>query len=150
MFSKSDYIMRMAKAVSAVLLKVAFNRKKKLYDEGLAEIQKSTKDIIGLNYDSINKLPIESLMQVLKINEDLYPGKCLALARLLKEEAEIHVLQGRVEEGKDNYIRSFALYKEVLNFSSKISGDYVDSLQKDKDSVSDALKKLSVTEETIR
>jgi len=106
--------MKLAESVSAALLKAVFKREAGKLEEARQELAGSMEKYTGLKYSVVKQGDAASLMMLLGINDSLYPGKCLVLARMLAEEAEISAAAGGADEARDSYAKSLMLYMEAL------------------------------------
>lgn len=101
----------MTEMLTAVLAKVLFNKETKNYEEAGKEIETAAKTIVGLDLRIINILNPEDIIQLMKTS-DLYAGRCLVSAELLKEYADVHELNGK--DNRNIILKSLNLYIEAL------------------------------------
>lgn len=106
-----DYLMRMTEMLTAVIAKVLFNKETKNYEEAEKEIETAAKTIVGLDLRIINILNPEDIIQLMKTS-DLYAGRCLVSAELLKEYADVHELNGK--DNSSIILKSLNLYIEAI------------------------------------
>lgn len=106
-----DYLMRMTEMLTAVIAKVMFNKETKNYEEAEKEIETAAKTIVGLDLRIINILNPEDIIQLMKTS-DLYAGRCLVSAELLKEYADVHELNGK--DNSSIILKSLNLYIEAI------------------------------------
>ena len=106
-----DYLMRMTEMLTAVLAKVLFNKETKNYEEAEKEIETAAKTIVGLDLRIINILNPQDIIQLMKTS-DLYAGRCLVSAELLKEYADVHELNGK--DNSSIILKSLNLYIEAI------------------------------------
>ena len=106
-----DYLLRMTEMLASVLAKVLFNRENKNYEEAEKEIETAAKTIVGLDLRIINILKPDDIIRLMKTT-DLYAGRCLVSAELLKEYADVHELNGK--ESASIMLKSLLLYIEGL------------------------------------
>ncbi|MBK6536775.1 MAG: hypothetical protein IPG09_03010 [Ignavibacteria bacterium] len=106
-----DYLMRMTEMLTAVIAKVMFNKEIKNYEEAEKEIETAAKTIVGLDLRIINILNPEDIIQLMKTS-DLYAGRCLVSAELLKEYADVHELNGK--DNSSIILKSLNLYIEAI------------------------------------
>lgn len=128
MVLRSDYILRIFDTLSAILVKIITSKKNKLYPEALSEIRNSTKLLLGMDYGLVKQLSISDLSVLLKINESQYPGKCITLAELLKEDADIASLQGNDDDSYGSYAKSLYLFIEAFIILHKRKESYVEEI----------------------
>ncbi len=106
-----DYLLRMTEMLTAVLAKVLFNKETKNYEEAEKEIETAAKTIVGLDLRIINILNPEDIIQLMKTS-DLYAGRCLISAELLKEYADVNELNGK--DNRSIILKSLNLYIEAI------------------------------------
>ncbi|MBK6772832.1 MAG: hypothetical protein IPG78_12060 [Ignavibacteria bacterium] len=106
-----DYLMRMTEMLTAVIAKVLFNKETKNYEEAEKEIETAAKTIVGLDLRIINILNPQDIIQLMKTS-DLYAGRCLVSAELLKEYADVHELNGK--DNSSIILKSLNLYIEAI------------------------------------
>ena len=106
-----DYLLRMTEMLTAVLAKVLFNKETKNYEDAEKEIETAAKTIVGLDLRIINILKPEDIIQLMKTS-DLYAGRCLVSAELLKEYADVHELNGK--DNRNIILKSLNLYIEAI------------------------------------
>ena len=108
-----DYLMKMTQMLATVLTKVLFNKEKKNYIEAEKEIESAAKTIVGLDLNLIKILNVEDVLKLMKTS-DVYAGRCLISAELLKEYGDILGEKERINESMDIYIKSLWLYLETI------------------------------------
>ena len=104
-----DYLMKMTQMLTTVLTKVLFNKEKKNYIEAEKEIESAAKTIVGLDLNLIKILNVEDVIKLMKTS-DVYAGRCLISAELLKEYGDILGEKDRINESIDIYIKSLWLF----------------------------------------
>lgn len=108
-----DYLMKMTQMLATVLTKVLFNKEKKNYIEAEKEIESAAKTLVGLDLNLIKILNVEDVLKLMKTS-DVYAGRCLISAELLKEYGDILGEKERINESIDIYIKSLWLYLETI------------------------------------
>ena len=108
-----DYIMRMIQMLVQVLAKILFFKKGGQYPEALDEIQKASKQILGIELEVFRKLSDIQMIEFLSLDVSLGIPKCYAAGILLKEEAEIFAHQKKEPESTDAFVKSLSLLTEV-------------------------------------
>ena len=96
-----------------VLAKILFFKKGGQYPEALNEIQKASKQILGIELEIFRKLSDFQIIDFLSLDVSLGIPKCYAAGILLKEEAEILDLQGKAAESIDARLKSLSLLTEA-------------------------------------
>lgn len=107
-----DYFMKMTQMLAAVLAKVLFHKEVKEYGNAESEIEAAAKTIVGIDLKLFSLLSIEDILKLLKTS-DIYAGRSLITAELLKEYADILELQNN--KFTDLYSKSLELYLEALS-----------------------------------
>jgi hypothetical protein len=112
----ADYIMRLIEQFFLVLSRILFKKNAQRYSEALSEIETAYKNLLGLDARQVHSMPFDELIEWLKMGGRFDAEKCLILAALLKEEAEIRELAGRpMDDGlHDDYVNAFFLFREAL------------------------------------
>jgi len=105
--------MKMTQMLATVLTKVLFNKEKKNYIEAEKEIESAAKTLVGLDLNLIKILNVEDVLKLMKTS-DVYAGRCLISAELLKEYGDILGEKERINESIDIYIKSLWLYLETI------------------------------------
>jgi len=108
-----DYLMKMTQMLATVLTKVLFNKENKNYIEAEKEIESAAKTLVGLDLNLIKILNVEDVLKLMKTS-DVYAGRCLISAELLKEYGDILGEKERINESMDIYIKSLWLYLETI------------------------------------
>ena len=108
---RQDYLMRMIEQLVKVLAKILFNKEGGNYKEALNNIDVAFNNITGLNYNLLNKLSAKDIISLLKISKDDSTAdiKCIVIAKLLKERAEIEKLINK------NNSNRFYDYQKIIN-----------------------------------
>lgn len=123
----NDYIMRMISQLAKVLAHVVQLRERGRDDDALREIDQSMQKMCGLNSQLVNSLSEASLIGALRGGASLDVGKCIVLAGLLKEEADILLGRDREDDAADRYLKSLALYLEAMHDDARLNlPSYVD------------------------
>lgn len=110
---QKDYFLRMTEVLATVLVKVLFNKENKNYIDAEKEIESAAKTLVGLDLKLISILNIEDILKLMKTS-DLYAGRCLVSAELLREYAATYRLKGNDAEAKDFELKSLHLYIESI------------------------------------
>jgi hypothetical protein len=111
-----DYIMRLIEQFFLVLSRILFKKNTQKYAEALSETETAYKNLLGLDARQVHSLSFDELIGWLKMGGRFDAEKCLILAALLKEDAEIHELAGRpMDDGLHaEYAKAFFLYREAV------------------------------------
>ena len=105
----NDYIMRMIQQLVKVLAQILFLRERGRDDDALREIDQSMQRLCGLNSQLVNSLSRASLVAALRGGATLDVGKCLVVAGLLKEEADIVRERGDEDGAADRALKSVGI-----------------------------------------
>lgn len=126
----NDYIMRMIQQLVKVLAQILFLRERGRDDDALREIDQSMQRLCGLNSQLVNSLSRASLVAALRGGATLDVGKCLVVAGLLKEEADIVRERGDEDGAADRALKSLALYLEAMHDDARlVLPSYVDRIR---------------------
>ena len=110
---QKDYLMKMTQMLAAVLVKVLTKKEQKDYAEAEVEIESAAKTMVGLDLKLIKILDINDILKLIKTS-DIFAGRCLVSAELLKEYADILVEKGKHEDSLNIYVKSLHLYLETV------------------------------------
>ena len=108
-----DYLMKMTQLLVAVLAKVLFHKEKNNFDDAQQELESAAKSMVGIDLKLISILSIGDILQLMKTS-DVYAGRCLVSAELLKEYGDILIEKGKPEDSADIYHKSLCLYIEAM------------------------------------
>ena len=112
---RSDYIRRMIEQLSRVLVQIVFHKKNGEYELAVIQINTALKSLVGLDPEIIRTLPAEEIIRLLHIGDQLEAGKCLVIAKLLKERTEILQLSDPTNQSlSESYQKSLSLYLEAI------------------------------------
>jgi len=109
-----DYFMRMAEMLTVFLSKVLLNKEKKKFEDAENELDEAGKAIVGIDLKLFGMLGTEDIVRLMKTS-DIYGGRCLISAELLREYGEIRELNGQKTESNNFYLKSLRLYTEAMN-----------------------------------
>jgi hypothetical protein len=125
-----DYIMRMIRMLVQVLARILFFKKGEQYPEALDEIQKASKQILGIELEIFRKLSDLQMIDFLSLDVSLGIPKCYAAGILLKEEAEILAIQKKESESLDTFVKSLSLLTEVaIHNESPFDTDHASAIE---------------------
>ena len=114
---RQDYIMRMIEQLVKVLAKILFNKETGDFRAANSEIESAFKNITGLDYFMLNKLSDKDIISLLNISKDNAAAtiKCLIIAKLLKEKAELPINEKIFEENSgEEYLKALSLMLEGI------------------------------------
>lgn len=104
----------MVEMLSTVLQKVLFNIEKKQYEFAEDEVETAAKSMVGLDLKLIKILNVEDILKLMKTS-DIYAGRCLVSAELLKVYGDILGEKGKDRDCINIYIKSLWLYLETIS-----------------------------------
>lgn len=93
-----DYIMRMIDLLSKVVARVLFLRKSLEFPKAAAELAAAARNLLGLDPQLIRLMSDTQLIDLLSADDSLSASKCYVLGMLLKEEAELLLVQEKHDE----------------------------------------------------
>ncbi len=110
-----DYIMRLIHMLVQALERILFLKNAREYPKAMDEIQKTSKQLLGVELDVLRRLSDIQIIDLLSLDVSLGIPKCLAAGMLLKEEAEILEFQKKNAESTNAYAKSVSLLTEAAN-----------------------------------
>lgn len=111
---RNDYLMRLIEQFTqALAIALGFKRAKD-YPRALSVIQNTLQQIFGVDAKFIDTIPEEDLLVLLRVNGIIDPDRAVMIAVLEKVTGEIYEAQGQEEGAYYAYLKSLALYLEVL------------------------------------
>ena len=110
-----DYIMRMIEQFSNVLAQIIFNREIKKYELAESEIRKAYKDLLGSDREFVLSLSDDAILQLFKSSSETGYERCVFIAELLIEEAQIIESKGGSAcLASDLYSKAFNVLAQVV------------------------------------
>lgn len=113
MVLEQDYIIRMVRQLTAVLTRVLGLRRAGEDGEALDVIADAYGRLSGVSPSLVHALSEEDLIELLRARGSLDLRRCLTLAELLREEANVYEDQGKAEESYPRYLKSLRLFLEI-------------------------------------
>lgn len=104
------------------LARILFFRETKSYDAALLEIDNAGRSLLGLNTDTIERLPAAGLKSVLGSDPALLRSRMYTAGVLLKEKAEILDLMDNESETAALYVKSLRLMLEEIEGIEELDG----------------------------
>ncbi len=112
---RKDYIMRLIEQFSSALMKIILHKETKEYTQALFEIDTAYKTLLGFDPEFVKAVPEDELVGMMTSGGSIDSNKCIILAELLREEAEIKELENRENDIiLSLYIKSFYIFSEAL------------------------------------
>jgi hypothetical protein len=90
-----DYIMRMIAMLTAVITKIMGFKAQREYPQGLLELEKACKSLLGVDADILEAFTEDQLVELLARDRELAPSRWYILGVLLQERSELLRLSGR-------------------------------------------------------
>ncbi len=124
-----DYFLRMIHQLAQVVAKVLKLSEVKDYTAALEEVQRSSKQLLGMDLRLLTTLSDSELIRLLSLGERFDVEKCVVAAELLRLIGEVKERQGD-ENGKyDSYSTSLSLFLELLfRESERLPKEYFDKM----------------------
>jgi tetratricopeptide (TPR) repeat protein len=120
---RKDYILRVIHEFLDALLRVFNLREAGQYDDALKEIEDACQKYLGLNAQLIAVASDSLLLSLLTLGDRLDTRKCLFLAKLLSEQAQVFELKGEQQKSFWSYTRALSLYAESLSCDGDLRSD---------------------------
>jgi hypothetical protein len=118
---EQDYFMRMISRLSAVLAEVLFHKKAQQLEEARGGVHGGVRSLLGFDPDILHSFSDAQILELLNFrrSESSTSGepdvaKCYAAAILLKEEAEIDMLEGKNAAGINTAAKALSLMLELF------------------------------------
>ena len=108
-----DYLMKMVQMLTEVIARVLLKKDIRDYAGAEEEIVNAAKSIAGLDLNLIKILSAEDMISLMNTS-DIFAGRCLISAELLKEYGDILSDKGNAKESINIYIKSLWLYVEAI------------------------------------
>lgn len=105
------------------LARIIFFRETKSFDAALLEIDNTGKSLLGLNTDTIERLPTEGLKSVLGSDPQLLQSRLYTAGVLLKEKGEILELKNEDADSAALFLKSLRLMTEEINGIEEVDGN---------------------------
>jgi hypothetical protein len=117
-----DYILRMFSMLGRALSRIIFFRETKNYDAALLEIENTGRSLLGLNTDTIERLPAADLKNVLGSDPSLVQSRLYTAGVLLKEKGEILELKDESTDSAGLFLKALRLMTEEIKGIAEIDG----------------------------
>ncbi len=109
-----DYILRMFNLLGQAVARILFFKETKNYGDALVEVDNSTRSLLGLNVDMLERMPLDGLKGIFGSDPALLYSKLYTAGAVLKEKGEILELQNKEDESVGIYMKSLSLFTEGL------------------------------------
>lgn len=111
-----DYILLLIEQFGLFLRKILFHVENKEYDQALNDIDKTYKELLGVDSTLLNNMSGEQIGSYLQVAGSTQYEKSIVIAELLKIEAEIEEGQyGLNNYALDKYLSAFYLLTEAFD-----------------------------------
>jgi tetratricopeptide (TPR) repeat protein len=110
---RQDYILRMIDELGQAWALVVGRMRAGQYEEALGDLDGAARRHVGLSLRLVGGLSSEQLLRMLRTGSALDRGRCVALAELLRQEAEVLDLQGRPGEATASRLKALDVFFEV-------------------------------------
>ena len=121
-----DFIMRMIKQMAHVLQQILNYKKRGQWENAQMVIDVASKQLLNLNIEVIERLEADALIEMFTYNSETEVEKCLTLATLLVEQAEIFENTGQADlKIFELYLKSFQLFNTASNDLQLLKGNYL-------------------------
>ena len=109
-----DYFLRMIHQLAQVIAKVLKLSEAKQHDEALEEIQRSSKQLLGIDLRFLTSLSDTEIIRLLSLGERFEVEKCVVTAELLRLIGEVKERQADEHATYNSYTTSLSLFLELL------------------------------------
>ncbi len=138
MISK-DFLMRQIEILTEVIAKVLLKKDINVKDEIKQEIASGCKSLIGLDYDFINKMPVQQLIGFYSITGKLDVVKTFVTAKLFNLASDSEEIDEKINLKE----KSFYLYNAIL--ANTKEDEYIElkiEIEEELDKIDEELNKL--------
>ena len=124
-----DYFMRMIHQLAQVIGKVLKLNEVKQYTEALEEVQRSSKQLLGMDLQLLTSLSDTEFIRFFSLGERFDVEKCVVTAKLLQLTGEIQERQADEQGSYNSYTTSLSLLLELLfRESETLPKEYFDEI----------------------
>ena len=116
---KNDLQAVKLKQLTETLTKVLEANNNKAYSESEEIIDSAFKQLLGLNSDLANRLPLEDVINFISAYESAEVFKLIILAELIKAQGEIHSLKGNTALWLSLWQKSMSVYIKALDMDKE-------------------------------
>lgn len=106
---KEDYLLRLIRQFTSALARITGFKTSEQYPQALEAIDKAYQDLFGVNSKFVLVLAEKDLLHLLETGGTLDPDKAIAMAGLLKEEAECFERQDQPKESRPRHLKALSL-----------------------------------------
>jgi hypothetical protein len=109
-----DYFLRMIHQLAQVIAKVLKLSEMTRYNEALEEIQRSSKQLLGMDLQFLTRLSNAEFVRLLSLGDRFEVEKCVVIGELLRLVGEVKEREGDEAERFHCYSTSLSLFLELL------------------------------------
>ncbi len=110
---RDDFIKRLIRQFTRFLLKIIGLIDDNDYAQALETIEEVRESVLGINALLIYHLPIQDLIGLFTVAENVDTGKLLMLAELFNVEGDVYAAMGKPEKSETAYFKALDLYLEI-------------------------------------
>jgi hypothetical protein len=123
---QDDYLIRTLVApLAAILATLLFHKKNHQIAESLDTLDKASRSVLGLDRALLSRLTESYLMTLLEGDTEYGAFRYMIAATLIKEEADVRLLEGNEEAGVTLYQKSLRMYLTLtLDHALKLPDEY--------------------------
>lgn len=111
---ENDYLIRMLLPFEQAIVAILLNKKAQKAEAALEAIGRASQLILGLNPKLMSLLSDAYLYELLEKDTEQGAIRCLVLAALLKEEADVYRMMGDEDGAVGRWMRSLRIYMDIL------------------------------------
>ncbi|CAA7601336.1 Hypothetical protein DEACI_2002 [Acididesulfobacillus acetoxydans] len=140
MFEEKDYFMKIVQQFSTAIGRIMGLKAENKIEESQDVLNETLTNFTGLSREVLEVLPYEILIQKVSGSRRTNTEKCLMLAELLSQQADIYEFEGKMSKAKNLYLKS-------LNIMISVTFDHNDELlEQNREKGSELLKKIGKSE----
>jgi tetratricopeptide (TPR) repeat protein len=125
-----DYLMRMINILTRMLARILLLKDKREFPKALADIQTTSKMLLGIDQDLLGRLSTSQIMQLFGSDLTVAVPKSYVVAVLFKAEADVRTLMAEQDEPAHLYIRSLTLLLDTLEWANEpIEPDHLQTIE---------------------
>jgi tetratricopeptide (TPR) repeat protein len=109
-----DYLMRMMLPFEQAIVALLFAKKERDAKRGMEIIGQTSQKMLGMDANLLSRLSDNYLFQLFEKDSEQGAIRCLVLAALLKEEADIYQMMGDEDAAIERWTKALRVYLAVL------------------------------------
>jgi tetratricopeptide (TPR) repeat protein len=110
-----DYLMRMMRPFVQAMGDILFAKKERKTQKALEIIGQTSQKLLGMDASLLSRLSDEYLYQLLEKYTGNGAIRCLVLAALLKEEADVYLMMGDEDGAIARWTKALRIYLDILH-----------------------------------